>query len=53
MLSFITATFHRLIDNLVLSQTRYLYPSFNLRNRLTGLIGPRGVRENNFITSVH
>jgi uncharacterized protein len=43
MFRFITATFHRLIESLALSQTRYLYPSFNLRNRLTGLIGPRGV----------
>jgi hypothetical protein len=24
-------------------QTRYLYPQFQLRNRLTGLVGPRGV----------
>jgi predicted AAA+ superfamily ATPase len=24
-------------------KTRYLYPQFQLRNRLTGLIGPRGV----------
>ncbi len=43
MLRFITETFHRLIESLDLSQTRYLYPAFNLRNRLTGLIGPRGV----------
>jgi predicted AAA+ superfamily ATPase len=43
MVHFITETFHRLIEKLPLSQTRYLYPSFNLRNRLTGLIGPRGV----------
>lgn len=43
MFRFITETFHRLIDSLSLSQTRYLYPSFNLRNRLTGLVGPRGV----------
>lgn len=42
MFRFITETFHRLIENLSSSQTRYLYPSFNLRNRLTGLIGPRG-----------
>ncbi len=40
---FISATYHRLIEGLDLSQTRYLYSSFNLRNRLTGLIGPRGV----------
>lgn len=43
MYRFVTETFHRLIESLDLSQTRYLYPSFNLRNRLTGLIGPRGV----------
>ncbi len=43
MYRFITSTFHRLIETLASSQTRYLYPSFNLRNRLTGLIGPRGV----------
>src|SRR3990172_5655208 len=42
MFRFITETFHRLIEEMNLSQTRYLYPAFNLRNRLTGLIGPRG-----------
>ncbi len=43
MFHFITATFHRLIEELDLSQKRYLYSVFNVRNRLTGLIGPRGV----------
>lgn len=43
MFSFVAATFHRLIETLTLSQTRYLYPTFKLHNRLTGLIGPRGV----------
>ena len=43
MFRFLTETFHRLIDDLSLKKTRYLYPSFNLRNRLTGLVGPRGV----------
>ncbi len=43
MYRFITETFHRLIDSLGIFQTRYLYPLFNLRNRLTGLVGPRGV----------
>ena len=43
MFRFITETFHRLIDELPFSKTRYLYSSFELRNRLTGLIGPRGV----------
>jgi len=43
MFRFIEETFHRLLESLNLTQTRYLYPSFNLRNRLTGLVGPRGV----------
>jgi predicted AAA+ superfamily ATPase len=43
MFRFITETFHRLIESVSLSRTRYLYPTFNLRNRLTGLVGPRGV----------
>lgn len=29
MFRFITEIFHRLIESLDLSQTRYLYPSFN------------------------
>ena len=43
MFRFITETFHRLIENQTQPKTRYLYPFFSLRNRLTGLIGPRGV----------
>lgn len=43
MLSFINEIFHNLLENLSFSKKRYLYPFFNLRNRLTGLIGPRGV----------
>jgi predicted AAA+ superfamily ATPase len=43
MFRFITETFHRLIDELPSLPTRYLYPQFELRNRLTGLVGPRGV----------
>ena len=43
MFRFIKETFQRLIEELTLSKTRYLYPSFHIRNRLTGLIGPRGV----------
>lgn len=43
MFRFIAATFQRLLEGLAFSQTRYLYSSFNMRNRLTGLIGPRGV----------
>lgn len=43
MFRFITETFHRLIEELPSLPTRYLYPKFHLRNRLTGLVGPRGV----------
>lgn len=43
MLRFISETFDRLLEGLSSQHTRYLYSSFNLKNRLTGLIGPRGV----------
>lgn len=43
MLRFITETYHRLLEEVSLSKTRYLYSSFEINNRLTGLIGPRGV----------
>lgn len=43
MIRFIKETFHRLIEEVSLSKTRYLYPTFEINNRLTGLIGPRGV----------
>lgn len=43
MFHFITETFYRLLDNLNFPHYRYLYPSFHVHNRLTGLIGPRGV----------
>jgi len=43
MYRFILETYRRLIEELSLTKTRYLYPLFHIRNRLTGLIGPRGV----------
>lgn len=43
MLNFILETYHRLIDELDIKNRRYLYASFHIKNRLTGLIGPRGV----------
>src|SRR3990167_10726479 len=43
MFGFIKETFYRFIKELPLLKTRYLYSQFELRNRLTGLIGPRGV----------
>lgn len=43
MYRFILETYRRLIEELSLAKTRYLYPLFNIRNRLTGIIGPRGV----------
>jgi uncharacterized protein len=43
MYRFALETFHRLIEALPPLKTRYLYQDFNLNNRLTGLVGPRGV----------
>lgn len=43
MIDFLAATYHRLIASLQFNQHRYLYNQFHIRNRLTGLIGPRGV----------
>ncbi len=43
MIDFIQASFHRLIQALSFTTHRYLYPLFNLDDRLTGLIGARGV----------
>jgi predicted AAA+ superfamily ATPase len=35
-------TYYRLLDSIKYDKKRYLYPSFNIKNRLTGLVGPRG-----------
>jgi predicted AAA+ superfamily ATPase len=43
MNQYILETFHRLVKELNVTTKRYLYPKFNLKDRLTGLIGPRGV----------
>lgn len=43
MFRFITETFHRLIEEISFTNTRYLYSQFELKNRLTGLVGSRGV----------
>jgi predicted AAA+ superfamily ATPase len=39
----LTATFHRLISATTLDSHRALYHEFNLKNRLTGIVGARGV----------
>ena len=43
MIDFLATTYHRLISTLKFTHYRYLYTDFNINNRLTGLIGPRGV----------
>lgn len=43
MIEFITQTYHRLIEELSVKTHRYLFKDFKINNRLTGLIGPRGV----------
>ncbi|WP_319562980.1 AAA family ATPase [Marispirochaeta sp.] len=42
MLSNFIATYHRLLQNTNYRHHRYIYKDFNINNRLTGLIGPRG-----------
>lgn len=37
------ATYHRLIKDANITTHRFIYPEFNIKNRLTGIIGPRGV----------
>lgn len=37
------SSYHHLIQNLKITTHRALYAKFHLKNRLTGLIGPRGV----------
>jgi uncharacterized protein len=43
MIDFLKTTFQRLINELKVTTHRYLYHDFQIKNRLTGLIGPRGV----------
>lgn len=43
MIELLKEVAERLIATVQTSTYRYLYPHFNLDNRLTGLIGPRGV----------
>lgn len=43
MEDFFYTTYHRLISSVDFPEHRYLFDSFHIKNRLTGLIGPRGV----------
>lgn len=43
MIDFIHASYHRLIKSTTFTTHRYLYTKFNINDRLTGIIGPRGV----------
>ena len=43
MLDFLKKTFHRLIRETQTDFYRSLYSQINLDNRLTGIVGPRGV----------
>ncbi len=42
MINHFIATYKRLIQNINYQHHRYIYRYFNIKNRLTGLIGPRG-----------
>ncbi len=41
--------FHELIQSLAIETKRFLYAEFKLNNRLTGIIGPRGVGKTTFM----
>src|SRR3990167_2462656 len=43
MIDQLKATFLRLLDDVVVETKRFLFADFNINQRLTGLIGPRGV----------
>jgi predicted AAA+ superfamily ATPase len=43
VIEFLRETFHRLIDDVSCVKHRYLYEKLSLNNRLTGIVGPRGV----------
>lgn len=43
MIEFLNETAERLISSVQTETYRYLYPHFEINNRITGLIGPRGV----------
>lgn len=43
MLESLEMIFNRLLEQVSLERHRFLYHQFNLTNRLTGLVGPRGV----------
>lgn len=45
----LTAAYHQLIQTLNIKTHRFLYASFNLNNRLTGIIGPRGTGKTTLI----
>lgn len=49
MIEFIKATYHRLIAELNVKTYRYLYEQFHIKNRLTGIIGPRGTGKTTLI----
>ena len=42
MISHFIATYRRLLQSIHYKHHRYMYEDFNIENRLTGLIGPRG-----------
>ena len=43
MSEFLWQTYHRLINELDVTTHRFLYSKMDLKHRLTGIIGPRGV----------
>lgn len=52
MNEFLSQTYHRLIAELETTYQRFLYKKINLNNRLTGLIGPRGVGKTTLLLQI-
>jgi uncharacterized protein len=42
MINSFISTYKRLLQNIYYKHKRYIYKDFNINNRLTGLVGPRG-----------
>lgn len=49
MIEILRSTFYTLLEATKLTTYRYLYSQFNTNNRLTGIIGPRGVGKTTLI----
>jgi uncharacterized protein len=52
MSEYLWKTYHRLVQELDITSYRYLYDGFDLKSRLTGVIGPRGVGKTTLLLQI-